>query len=95
MRDNRGGRGLLVDETHLVGEGRVGLPSSGGARSSLLHHLVDLLQGQALGLGDKEVGVDESASAERAPDEEHLGTEVALVSVNHVRGDDGNDLEPD
>jgi hypothetical protein len=35
---------------------------------------------------DKEVGVDEGASAETAPDEEDGGSEVALVAIDHVRG---------
>ena len=70
----------------------MGSPPCRGARSSLLHHLVDLLQGQTLGLGDEEVGVDKGTGAERAPDEEDLGAQVALVVVYHVRGDDRNDL---
>lgn len=87
-----GGNNGLLGEAHLGGEGGLGLPLGGSARSGLLHHLVDLLQGETLGLGNQEVGVDESAGTERAPDVEHLGTEVALVRVNHVGGDDGNDL---
>lgn len=54
-------------ETHLVGEGGVGLPSRGGAGIGLLHHLIDLLQGQALGLGNKEVGVDKATGTEGTP----------------------------
>lgn len=85
---------VVVGDAHLLGEGGVGLPASGGAGSGLLHHLVDLLEGKTLGLGDEEVGVDEGAGAEGAPDEEDLGTEVALVSVDHVGGDDGDDAVP-
>lgn len=83
----------LLGETHLDSEGAVGLPLGRGTGSGLLHHLVDLLQGETLGLGDQEVSVDEGAGAQRAPDEEHLGAEVTLVLVNHVGGDDGDDLD--
>jgi hypothetical protein len=85
--------GALLGETHLDSEGGMGLPLGRGTGSSLLHHLVDLLQGETLGLGDQEVSVDEGASAQRAPNEEHLGAEVALVLVDHVGSDDGDDLE--
>jgi len=84
----------LVSETHIRGEGRLGLPASRCAGSGLLHHAVDLFEGKTLGLGDEEVGVDEAAGAEGAPDEEHLGTEVALVLTNHVGGDDSDDAVP-
>ena len=62
------------------------------ARVGLLHHAVDLLEREALGLGHEEVGVHEADGAERAPDEEHLGAEVALVGSHHVWGDDTDDL---
>ena len=45
---------MLLCEVHLAGEGAVGLPLAGSAGSALLQHLVDLLEGEALGLGDKE-----------------------------------------
>ena len=45
------------------GEGLVGDPLGGGTGSSLLHHAVDLLERQTLGLGNKEVGVDKSERA--------------------------------
>jgi len=86
---------LLVVETHLDSEGSVGLPLGWGTRGGLLHHLVDLLQSKTLGLGDEEVGVDKGASAKRSPDEENLGTQVALVGINHVRGDDSDDAVPE
>ena len=77
------------------GEGGGRLPASRGTGSGLLHHLVDLLEGQTLGLGDEEPGVDEGARAQASPDEEHGGLEVALVSADHVRGDDGDDGVPE
>lgn len=60
---------LLVD-THLVRKGGSWLPLGGCSWSCLLHHAVDLLEGQTLGFWDEEVGVDEAKSAEGAPDEE-------------------------
>lgn len=70
----------------------MGLPFRGCARRGLLHHLVDLLEGEALGFGDEEVGVDEGAGAERSPDEEDLCAQVAAILVDHVGSDDGDDL---
>ncbi|KFZ02513.1 hypothetical protein V500_00150 [Pseudogymnoascus sp. VKM F-4518 (FW-2643)] len=69
----------LVGEVHLGGEGGVGDPLVGGAGGGLLEHLVDLLQGEALGLGDEEVGEGEGDAAEGAPHEEDLGAEVGLA----------------
>lgn len=83
---------VLLGESHVGGEGGVRLPLGRGPWRGLLHHLVDLLEGESLGLGDEEVGVEEGAGAEGSPDEEHLGLEIALVLVNHVWSDDGDDL---
>ncbi|GMG06007.1 unnamed protein product [Aspergillus oryzae] len=74
---------VLLGESHVGGEGGVRLPLGRGPWRGLLHHLVDLLEGESLGLGDEEVGVEEGAGAEGSPDEEHLGLEIALVLVNH------------
>lgn len=46
-------------------------PFGGIARGCLLHHLIDLLERQTLGLGNQEVRVDERESAESSPDEEN------------------------
>ena len=82
----------LVRETHFRSESAVGYPFGGVAGCGLLQHAVDLFEGEALGFGDEDVGVQEAADAEGAPDEENFGAEVALVRVNHVGGDDGDDL---
>ena len=37
----------------------MGLPFAGGTGSGLLQHLVDLLEGKTLGLGDEEVGEED------------------------------------
>lgn len=86
--------GMLLGHTHLGGICRVRYPLGTGASRGLLEHLVDLFKGKTLGLGDEEVGVDEAAAAETAPDVEDLGTKVTLVLVDHVRGDDGDDAVP-
>ena len=88
------GLGSLLGEAHVGSEGAVGDPLGGVARGGLLEHAVDLLEGEALGLGDEEVAVEEADGAEGAPDEEDLGSEVALVLANHVGGDDGDDAVP-
>ena len=79
---------------HLSGEGGVGNPFVGGARGGLLQHLVDLLEGETLGLGDEEVGEGEGDAAEGAPHEEDLCAEVglSLLSTDEVGGDDTDDL---
>jgi hypothetical protein len=77
-----------------LGEGVSGLPLGRSTRRSLSHHLVDLLKRQTLGLGNKEVGVDESNRAQSTPDEEDGGAEVTLILTDHVRGDDSDDGVP-
>lgn len=87
----------MLGHAHLVGESGSRSPTSRLARSNLLEHLVNLLKGQTLGLRDEEVSVDTSAGAESTPDEENLGTEVALTLclANHVRSDGGDDCVPE
>lgn len=89
------GNMLDLTSTHSLGKGGVRSPLSRGSGSSLLHHLINLLERQALGLGDEEVGVDEGAGAQTAPDEEDGGLEVATVGADHVGGDDGDDGVPE
>ena len=72
----------------------MGSPLGRGTGSGLLHHTVDLLERKTLGLRDKEPRVDEGASAETAPDEEDGRSEVALILVDHVGGDDSDDGVP-
>ncbi len=71
---------------HGTGEGGRRLPLGRGPGGGLLHHLVDLLERQALGLGNQEVRVDKGAGTQAAPDEEDGRLEVALVGSNHVLG---------
>lgn len=79
--DSLDGQLATGSQTHVGSEGRVGLPSWRLAwRASLLHHAVDLLEGETLGLPDEEVGVQEAEDTGRAPDEEDPGTEVLVVS---------------
>lgn len=78
-----------------MGEGAGGLPLGRGPGGGLLHHLVDLLERETLGLGDEEVGVDEGAGAETAPDEEDGRLEVAAFLADHVGSDDSDDGVPE
>ena len=57
----------VLGQAHLGGKGGVRLPLGGSAGSRLLHHAVDLLEGQTLGLGNKQVSVDEGGRAESSP----------------------------
>ena len=83
-----------IVEVAASSEGGAGLPLGGGTGGGLLQHPVDLLKGQTLGLRDKEVGIDEGAGAQAAPDEEDGGLQVTLILSDHVRGNDGNDGVP-
>lgn len=64
------------------------LPSLG----NLGVELVDLLEGQTLGLVDAEVNEDETDATEATPDEEHLRLEVGVAGagVDHVGGGVGD-----
>lgn len=46
----------LFCQTHLLRESRMWNPRGAVPRVHLLHHLVDLLERQTLGLGNEEVG---------------------------------------
>ncbi|KAG7698243.1 hypothetical protein KL915_001960 [Ogataea haglerorum] len=85
---------LVLGQTHVCCEGGVRLPLGRGPWGGLLEHPVDLLQSKALGFWDQHHGVQKTAATQRAPDEEHLRSQVALVGVNHVRSDDGNNTVP-
>jgi len=41
---------------------------------------------------DQEIGIDEAAETEGAPDEEDFGSQVTLVGVDHIGGNDTDDL---
>ena len=83
----------LVRQAHLAGKRGVRDPLATVPGGGLFHHAIDLFQRQALGLGDEEIRVDPAAHAERAPDEEDLGTQVATIRVDHVGRNDGDDLD--
>lgn len=85
------GQALLAN-AHGLGESDSGLPLGRGTWGRLLHHLVNLFQGQTLSLRNDEVRVDERNGAKAAPDKEDRRFKVALIFVNHVGGDDSNDL---
>lgn len=84
---------FLVGHTHLLGISAVWLPFSRGPWSRLLKHAINLLEGETLGLGNAEVGEGKARAAGGAPNEEHLGAEVALVWVNNIGSHDANDLQ--
>lgn len=86
---------LGMDHTLLGSECSVWAPCSGGTRSSLLHHPVNLLKRETLGLGNEEVRVHQAGSAETTPDKEDRGLHVTVVSADHVRSNDGNDGVPE
>jgi hypothetical protein len=80
----KGGRILA----HLLGVGVVRNPASGLAGRDFVHHSVNLLERQSLGLRDEEVGEENADEASRTPEEEYLGPEVCLVLPDEVWGND-------
>jgi hypothetical protein len=84
----------LLGETHLLGECAVWDPFCGCPGGGLLQHLVDLLKGEALGLGDEKVCEGEGDTAESTPEEEDLWAQVGIAGVgaDKVWGDDSDDL---
>jgi len=85
----------LVCKTHFLGKGGSRNPLGGGSGCGLLHHSVHLLEGKTLGFVDEEIGIEEAQDAERSPDEEYAGAEVALVGSNHVGCDNSDDAVPE
>jgi hypothetical protein len=83
-----------LDHTHFVGESGSRFPAGRIARGNLLEHLVNLFQRKTLGFGHEEVGIDGRECAQRTPDEKDLGSKVALVLADHVRGDGSDDGVP-
>lgn len=61
----------------------------------LLEHTVDLFEGKPLCLGYEEVSVEEAHQAKGSPYPENLGAEVAVLGVDHVGRDDGDDAVPE
>lgn len=63
------------------GEGLVGDPLGGGTGSGLLHHAVNLLEGQTLGLRDKEPRVDDFFERVSTIDKSRSGVERVLTGT--------------
>jgi hypothetical protein len=64
------------------------------ARRDFLEQTVDLLEREALGLGNEEVGEEHAGRAGRTPHEEDLSLKVTVPFIHHVRGDETNDEVP-
>lgn len=71
------------------------LPPCASAWGALEEHSVDLLERQALGLRNEEVGEDNAGSAGASPDEEYVGAHVAILFIDHVGGNLCNDEVPE
>jgi len=72
-------------------------PFSGGSWGGLFQHAINLLEGQALGFWDEEIGVHEADSAKTSPEEEDLWAEIdtAAGCGGDVWCDDGDDAVPE
>lgn len=79
------GDGILVGGAYVVSDELISVRDRLDG-SGVLVEDIDLLEGETLGLGDAEVGEDETADASRTPDEEHFWTEVSVFGVNDIRG---------
>lgn len=96
-----GVRARLVRRLHaadlgvVLSVGRVRDPLCRVARRRLLEHAVDLLQTEALCLGDEEECEEHTGSTCGAPDEEDLGLEVALIWIHQVGRDEADDEVPE
>lgn len=86
----------LLRHTHVLRKGAVRHPLAGRSRSALLQHLVNLLKRKTLRLRDEEVREQERDTAQRSPEEEHLGAQVgvAFFGTDQVGGNNGNDAVP-
>jgi len=79
----------------LVSKRGVWIPPRTSARGALEEHGVDLLKRQAFGFRNEEVGENDAGSAGASPDKEHIGAHVAILFVDHVGGDLGDDEVPE
>ena len=70
-------------------------PLAGLAGRGLLEHAIDLLEREALRLGDKEVGEDHTSGTGSSPDEEDLTLEIAVLRINHVWRDETDQKVPE
>lgn len=86
--------GTLLREPHLLSERVVRLPLATGQGCGLFEHLIDLFEGEAFRLWDKEECKQEAEKQCPAPDEEYLYPQVTLILVHDVGSDDGDHAIP-
>jgi hypothetical protein len=88
---------VITRKTHFASESAVWFPACAGSGCGLLQHLVDLFEGESLGLWDEEVGEGEGDDTETAPHEEDLGSQVgvAFAGADEVRCDNSNNTVPE
>jgi hypothetical protein len=69
-------------------------PFGGCAGIGFLQHLVDLLEGETLSLGNQKVHEGKGDTAESTPKEENLGAHISITGIgsDKVWGDDSDDL---
>lgn len=75
---------VTIDSVELGGIGGGRLPVARLSGGDFFQHSVDLFESKTLGLGNKEVGIDEAAEAESTPEEEDAGTKVGLMATVQV-----------
>ena len=82
-------------QVEIVGKGIRGFPGGAAMRGNFVHHAIDLFEGETLGFGHEGPGEQGAEHAGGTPDEEDLDAQVAVLLVDHVRGDDGDDAVPE
>jgi len=91
---------VLLESSGLWVHGRgckslVWNPLARSSWGSLLQHAINLFQRKTLGLWNEEISIDESSGTETSPNEKDARFKVALVCVDHVWSDNGNDSVPE
>jgi hypothetical protein len=87
-------RANLFGHSHLRSISAMWNPLSTSHWCCLFQHPVNLFKGETFSLGNQEVCVDKAEDAERAPQEEDLGSEINSTTScrSDIRSDDSDDL---
>lgn len=85
---------LCFDKLELVPSSRT-VSISQSLLCNIEAHLIDLLEGKALGLGHEHIRKYRTECAGRAPYKEDLDAEVALIAIHNEWCYDANDAVPE
>jgi len=77
------GNSIFISRTDVMSDELIPI-SDTLDRGSILVENINLFESEALGLGNAEVGEDETSEASGSPEEEHLWSEVSVFGVDNV-----------